>query len=153
MIMSSTRNGVVLKTNGIISVSVSNGGTGYYYTDIFYPDATGGGGSGSSLFFNSTNGIVDTIIVDNPGFGYTTDPSISISIPSASGLVCTSTIGLGYLISCGFCDFTLDPSWDSINYDQIPNLPDDFITFNQRYINGINMVTIWTGSIWQNVSI
>ncbi len=61
---------------GVASVPVSNGGTGYLAAP--FVEITGGGGSGATAVAAlSTAGVVTGITVTNPGQGYTSAPSVS----------------------------------------------------------------------------
>ncbi|HZL65511.1 MAG TPA: hypothetical protein VFD50_11290 [Thermoleophilia bacterium] len=58
------------------SVNVTAGGSGYTVPSVAI---TGGGGTGGTAVATVTGGVVSSITITNPGIGYTTAPTITIS--------------------------------------------------------------------------
>jgi phage tail sheath protein FI len=75
-------------SNGILSIAVTNGGSGY--TTAPAVTVTGGGGSGAQVRAILGTGANSTkvveFIIDNPGSGYSTAPTITIAAPPAGGV-------------------------------------------------------------------
>lgn len=63
--------------NGLASVPVATGGTGYEGTPIVV--ITGGGGVGATAIANMSGGVVTGITIVNPGTGYTSVPTVTIT--------------------------------------------------------------------------
>jgi hypothetical protein len=74
--------------DGVKTVAVSNGGTGY--TTAPTVGFTGGVGTGAAATANLSNGVAMTIA--NGGTGYTTAPTIAISAPGPGGVQATATV-------------------------------------------------------------
>ena len=75
--------------NGVTSIAVNNGGSGYYGAP--YVEISGGGGSGATAFAtvdldpaSATYGEVLSITISNPGIGYTSTPSVTWRTPPAA---------------------------------------------------------------------
>ena len=70
--------------DGVSSVSVTNGGSGYASAPIV--DITGGGGSGATAVATiDGNGVVTGITITNPGTGYTSAPTFSFGGGGGTG--------------------------------------------------------------------
>ncbi|SPL65339.1 phage tail sheath subtilisin-like domain-containing protein [Ochrobactrum soli] len=81
-------------TDGIATISVTEGGTGY--TSAPTVTITGGAGSGAEAVatINSTTGVVDEIVITKPGFGYTAAPTITLTGGGATeAATATATVG------------------------------------------------------------
>lgn len=80
-------------TDGVASIAVGNGGTGY--TSAPTVTLTGGGGTGATAeaVINSATGAVSGIVVTNPGVGYATPPTVAFSGGGGSGATATATVG------------------------------------------------------------
>ncbi|HEV8432004.1 MAG TPA: C25 family cysteine peptidase, partial [Thermoanaerobaculia bacterium] len=77
---------------GVISVTLSNGGSGY--TSGANVSITGGGGSNATATATVTSGIVTAITITNPGSGYTSTPTVNITpVGAGSGAVATAALG------------------------------------------------------------
>lgn len=74
--------------NGVSSIPVSAGGTGYLDTPIV--TITGGGGAGAAAVANVSGGVVTSITVVNPGTGYTSLPTVTLF---GGGYSSAATIG------------------------------------------------------------
>ncbi len=78
--------------NGVTSIAVSNGGTGY--TADFAVTATGGGGgTGFAGIAHVSDGAVQSIEITNPGKGYVSAPTLVFSAGAGTGAAATPTIG------------------------------------------------------------
>lgn len=73
--------------DGVQSVTVSNGGSGYVGAPVV--SITGGGGSGATGYavMDSTGTQVVSIVITNPGTGYTSAPTITLLGGGGSGTV------------------------------------------------------------------
>ncbi len=78
--------------NGITSIAVTDGGSGYYGAP--YVEISGGGGSGATAFAtvdldpaSATYGKVLSITISNPGVGYTSTPTVALLGAGGSGVV------------------------------------------------------------------
>lgn len=76
--------------DGIVSVAVSNGGTGY--TSAPTVAITGTGGAGATATATVVNGVVTAVTITNPGSGYET-ASVAFSGGGGSGAAATANIG------------------------------------------------------------
>jgi uncharacterized repeat protein (TIGR01451 family)/fimbrial isopeptide formation D2 family protein len=76
-------------SNGVTSINVTAGGTGY--TNASTVTISGGGGAGATAVATVVGGAVTAITVTNPGSGYTSAPTVTISI--GTGATTTSTRG------------------------------------------------------------
>jgi len=74
----------------VASITLTNGGTGYPATGIWL--TTGGGGHGAAGLFAATAGVITTIGVNQPGFGYTSTPTIDFNPIGAGGTGATGTL-------------------------------------------------------------
>lgn len=79
-------------SNGVRSIAVSNGGTGY--TSAPSVTFTGGGGTGAAGTAVIQGGAVVSITITNQGSGYTTAPTIGFTGGAGSGAVATATLGI-----------------------------------------------------------
>ncbi|PZP65755.1 MAG: phage tail protein, partial [Delftia acidovorans] len=75
---------------GIVSVAVTNGGTGY--TTAPTVTITGTGGSGATATATVTNGVVTAVTITAAGTGYTT-ATVAFSGGGGSGALATANIG------------------------------------------------------------
>lgn len=78
--------------NGVISASVSNGGSGY--TTAPTVALTGGGGTGATATAQISGGVVTGITITNPGSGYTSAPTVAFSGGGGTGAAATAVVGL-----------------------------------------------------------
>ena len=62
--------------DGLATIPVTAGGSGYVVTPIV--QITGGGGTGATAVANVTGGVVTGITITNPGIGYTSAPTIAL---------------------------------------------------------------------------
>jgi uncharacterized protein len=79
-------------TNGVLSIAVGAGGTGY--TSAPTVTIAGGGGVGATAeAVISAGGVVTSIKITNPGSGYTTVPTIALTGGAGAGATGTATTG------------------------------------------------------------
>jgi hypothetical protein len=74
-------------------ISITNAGTGYVSNaavTITDPDGNGTGANGYAVR-NASSNTVDHIIIDNPGFGYITTPTLTIAAPTVGSGNTTAT--------------------------------------------------------------
>ena len=66
------------------AITVTDPGVGYTYANITF---SGGGGLGAEASANISvlDGYVSGLIIDNPGSGYSTAPTVNISAPNVGG--------------------------------------------------------------------
>jgi autotransporter-associated beta strand protein len=62
--------------NGVSTIPVATGGTGYLDTPVV--TITGGGGAGATAVANVSGGAVTGITITSPGTGYTTVPTVTL---------------------------------------------------------------------------
>ena len=62
--------------DGLATIPVTAGGSGYVDTPIV--QITGGGGTGATAVANVSGGVVTGITITNPGIGYTSAPTIAL---------------------------------------------------------------------------
>jgi len=76
-------------TDGVISVAVTAGGSGYTSA----PTVTfGGPGSGAAGFATIVGGVVTAVTITDPGSGYTSAPTVTLT-GDGSGATATATVG------------------------------------------------------------
>lgn len=75
---------------GIVSVSITNGGTGY--THDFAVTFTGGGGSGGSAWAIVNRGVIVRVEINNVGTGYTSVPTVVFSAGDGASAAATAII-------------------------------------------------------------
>ena len=100
----------------------------------------------AKLSFTILNGVIDTVNIDNPGWGYTHIPNITISMPGGTG---TQAI-----ITCSVTDLPENGKLDSINiiYSGSGYDPDTVtIIVEPPYDYKPEDETIWTGYEWVRV--
>lgn len=76
-------------TGPINAVNVTAGGTGY--TDNAVVTFTGGGGSGAAATTRVTGGVITSIVISNPGSGYTSAPTVTA--PTGTGATFSVVLG------------------------------------------------------------
>ena len=140
-----TKNGRVITTNGVKTVTISLGGTGYN-PDTTVVTFSGGGGTGATGYANIVNGSVQSVTLIHPGYGYTSPPVVSFSTGTLASGLCTLANNL--LVCYGYEDFTQDGSFDPNNEAQHSNLPDGAVCVGDPW-NPIGNVTTWNGSAWK----
>jgi uncharacterized protein len=74
--------------DGVLTVAVTTGGTGY--TSAPTVAFSGGGGTGAAATANLSNGVA--LAITTPGTGYTAAPTIAISAPPTGGVQATATV-------------------------------------------------------------
>ncbi len=74
----------------ITDVTINTGGGGSGYTSEPSIAFTGGGGSGAKAKAIVTNGVVTSIILEDPGAGYTSAPTVSFSGGGGTGAAATA---------------------------------------------------------------
>lgn len=77
-------------STGLSSVAVSVGGIGY--TTAPTVAFSGGGGSGASAHSVVVDGVVTSIVIDNPGEKFTSAPTVTLSGGGGSGAVALASI-------------------------------------------------------------
>lgn len=86
--------------DGVTSIPVSNGGTGYLGAP--YVEITGGGGTGATAIANiDTNGSITGFTITNPGTGYTSAPTVALLGGEPGTAATLGTLGLGANASGG----------------------------------------------------
>ena len=76
--------------NGILSITLSNGGSGY--TSNPTVSFTGGGGSGATATAARTGNVVTSVTITNPGSGYTSPPTVVFTGGGGTGAAATSIV-------------------------------------------------------------
>ncbi|HMC69978.1 MAG TPA: hypothetical protein VKJ07_12555, partial [Mycobacteriales bacterium] len=77
-------------TNGVTSIAVNGGGTGFASAPAI--GFTGGGGSGATAFATVSGGAVISITVTDSGSGYTSVPTVTFTGGGGSAASATATI-------------------------------------------------------------
>lgn len=80
----------LLAFTGIVSVSITNGGTGY--AKDFAVTFTGGSGTGGSAWAIVNRGIIVRVEINNVGTGYTTVPTVVFSAGDGASAAATASI-------------------------------------------------------------
>lgn len=93
--------------NGVESVTLGSGGTGYTAPTVSFTG--GGGGSGATATATVSGGVITVVTVTNPGTGYTSAPTVVITDDDGTGATATA------VLSTSECDFTLpdDRTWNT----------------------------------------
>ncbi|MBB5030607.1 beta strand repeat-containing protein [Prosthecobacter vanneervenii] len=105
--------------NGVMSIAVSSGGSGYYGAP--YVEISGGGGTGATAYANvdldpasPTYGQILSITISNPGVGYTSTPTVALlgggGSGAALGTITTAANTSGGLTKNGLGTLTLSGS-------------------------------------------
>lgn len=105
--------------NGVMSIAVSSGGSGYYGAP--YVEISGGGGTGATAYANvdldpasPTYGQILSITISNPGVGYTSTPTVALlgggGSGAALGTITTAANTSGGLTKSGLGILTLSGS-------------------------------------------
>jgi len=78
--------------NGVTSVAVANGGSGYIGAPLV--SITGGGGTGAAGYavMNAAGTAVVSIVMTNPGTGYTSAPTITLTGGGGAGAVLDTAV-------------------------------------------------------------
>ena len=74
--------------NGVASIPVTGGGTGYLTPPLV--SIIGGGGSGATAYATISGGVVTGIIVTSPGTGYASAPAVNLT---GGGYTSAATVG------------------------------------------------------------
>jgi len=78
-------------TNGVTSIALNAGGSGY--TSVPTIGFTGGGGSGATAVATVTANVITAITITNPGTGYTSAPAVTITGGGGTGGSATASTG------------------------------------------------------------
>jgi phage tail sheath protein FI len=91
------RNAVAVQSGTVTGVTITNGGTGFAdpVTVIFGPPQEVGGVQATGHAIVGAGGAIESIIIDNPGSGYTNEPSITVSSQDGIGFVGDVNIIIG----------------------------------------------------------
>ena len=65
-----------------------------------------------------------------------------------NGVVQTST---GYLLRCGYCDFTVDGSFDPMNETQYADCPVETFLLNDPFDPTSPTITSWVDGAWSTL--
>ena len=91
---------ITAASQGVASIVITNGGTNY--SSLTYADdgGTGGASTPCQLRVVGSSGVITQIVVVNPGIGYTSVPTITITDPAASpgsGATCYAVLEKGQI--------------------------------------------------------
>jgi hypothetical protein len=78
----------------VISITITNGGSGYTRGPPTL-QITGGGGSGATATCTVSSGSINSVTVTNGGSGYTSVPTVIISTPPSVTAILTPVISSG----------------------------------------------------------
>ena len=73
------------------SITVTNGGTGYF-SGTPTIEITGGGGTGATATATTNNGVITGFTITNKGTGYTSTPTVTITGGGGTGAVGTAVL-------------------------------------------------------------
>lgn len=76
--------------DGVVSIAVGAGGTGYTDPTVAITD---GGGSGATAEATVEDGVITAITVTDPGSGYTSAPTVTITDANGTGATATANVG------------------------------------------------------------
>lgn len=82
----------VRPTDGISGIAIGGGGGTGYVQESTTITATGGGGSGLSVRPVVEAGKITSVVIDNPGAGYTSAPTLAVA-GAGTGATLTATLG------------------------------------------------------------
>ena len=82
-------------TNGVTSLALLTGGSGYAVAPTI--TFTGGGGSGAAAVATISGGVVTAVTITNPGSGYTSAPAVTFT---AGTTTATATASTGAAVTC-----------------------------------------------------
>ncbi len=83
---------------GVVSVLVTNGGTGFGASGSFSATFSGGGGSGAAGTAIVSGGQVVEVIMTNLGSGYTSAPTVTFGSGSGTGATATAVVNLDTIV-------------------------------------------------------
>ena len=83
---------------GIVSIQVTNGGTGYGQYGNLAVTITGGGGTNANATAIVSGNVVSQVIMNNPGTGYTSAPTATVSGGTGTGANLVATVQLNPIV-------------------------------------------------------
>jgi hypothetical protein len=79
----------------VLGINIVSGGAGYINVDDITITISGGGGTGATaVAVEAYRGGISSIILTNPGSGYTSEPTVTVTSDSGSGAVLKATMGI-----------------------------------------------------------
>lgn len=88
--------------DGVTSVAVTNGGSGY--TGVPTVSFTGGVGTGAAATAVVEGGVVTRVDITNTGTGYTGVPTVAFTGGGGTGAAATAAIGGAFMQNVGYTD-------------------------------------------------
>ena len=79
-------------TSGVVSITVTTGGSGYSSAPIV--TFSGGSGAGASAVAQMAGTVVDAVVITNAGTGYTSAPNVEFSEGSADASAVVLSYGV-----------------------------------------------------------
>jgi len=89
---------LVTFATGVVSIQVTNGGTGYGQYGNLAVTITGGGGTNANATAIISGNVVSQVIMNNPGSGYTSAPSVAVSGGTGTGANLVATVQLNPIV-------------------------------------------------------
>jgi hypothetical protein len=89
---------LVTFATGVVSIQVTNGGTGYGQYGNLAVTITGGGGTNANATAIISGNVVSQVIMNNPGSGYTSAPSVAVSGGIGTGANLVATVQLNPIV-------------------------------------------------------
>ena len=89
---------LVTFATGMVSIQVTNGGTGYGQYGNLAVTITGGGGTNANATAIISGNVVSQVIMNNPGSGYTSAPSVAVSGGTGTGANLVATVQLNPIV-------------------------------------------------------
>lgn len=88
-----------VNSGSVVSIKMTNPGTGYEPGDVvqLYFDGAGGSDSSAELTSSITAGIVQSILVTNGGSGYSSTPTIALTGGGGTGATASATVVSGVI--------------------------------------------------------
>jgi hypothetical protein len=93
-------------TDQVVSITISNGGTGY--TSAPTVTLTGDGSGATATAFINGSGVVDSIDITNQGSGYTSPPTVAFTGGDGTGAVAASALGTQVARAAQFQDMKIE---------------------------------------------
>lgn len=79
----------------VLGINVISGGSGYINLYDIEITITGGGGQGATAVVSEVvGGMISGVVLTNRGFGYTSEPTVTVTSPSGTGAQLKATMGI-----------------------------------------------------------
>ena len=132
---------------GLTNNSFTITNPGYYYFATATPKVTisGGGGTNATAIVNEdSNGYLTGIVITNPGSGYTSAPTVTISNPPTSGGSNTQAVVVGNTTGFGITgvqETAAGTGYDPTSTPVINTTTGSGASINTPYVSSINLAS------------